>query len=116
MIGSMSLAPIRLPKDATKADEDAARADGVHLGHEAIVRAQSEAEQEQEHPHGPCENLIRHADDQRLLAQQKAHGDAEDKAAHFHEHGANSFINAEKLIIISACSIKVNNAKGFPPR
>ena len=35
------------PRHAAQADEDAARADGVHLRHEAVVGAEREAEQEQ---------------------------------------------------------------------
>ena len=35
------------PRHAAQADEDAARADGVHLRHEALVGAEREAEQEQ---------------------------------------------------------------------
>ena len=78
------------PRHAAQADEDAPRADGVHLRHEAVVGAEGEAEQEQEDADGPCEHLIGDLDGERLPAEQETHGDPKDKTTHFHDHEAIS--------------------------
>lgn len=61
------------PPHAAQADEDAARADGVHLRHEAVVGAEREAEQEQKDADGPREHLIGDLDDEGLPAEEETH-------------------------------------------
>ena len=84
------------PRHAAQADEDAARADGVHLRHEAVVGAEREAEQEQKDADGPREHLIGDLDDEGLPAEEETHGNPEDKTTHFHDHEAISPLSLRK--------------------